>query len=85
VIKKSEQFCSTIRKSNELPQNEDFETRICTPQEEPLQIIKPIKFIIPKEIQTTIQEDLNLRKAPAYDQNTESNAKKKHCPSNIHM
>jgi hypothetical protein len=53
-------------KPNELPQNEDIETEINKVLKEPLQIIQPIKFLTPKEIQNKIK-DLNPRKAPGYD------------------
>jgi hypothetical protein len=50
-----------------MSQNEDFEKEINRTLEGPLQIIEPIKFFVPKEIQKIIQEDLNARKAPGYD------------------
>jgi hypothetical protein len=53
-------------KPNELPQNKAFETEISKSLEEPLQIIQPIKFFTPQEIQNIIH-DLNPRKAPGYD------------------
>jgi hypothetical protein len=52
-------------KPNELPQNEDLETEINKALKEPIQIIQPIKFLTPKEIQNIIQ-DLSPRIDPGY-------------------
>jgi hypothetical protein len=54
-------------KPNKLLQNETLGTEINKTLEKPLQIIHPIKYFTPKEIQNIIQEDLNPRKAPGYD------------------
>lgn len=69
-------------------QNEALETEANKPLQEPLQIIQPIKFFTPQEIQN-IQEDLNKRKPPRiypdYRDSTERTAKKRNCPHNIDM
>jgi hypothetical protein len=57
-------------KSNELPQNEDFETEINKALKEPLQITQPIKFLTQKEIQNITQEGLDPWKVPGYDLST---------------
>jgi hypothetical protein len=64
-------------KPNDLPQNEGHKTEINKALKEPLQIIKPIKFLTPKEIRNIIQEDLNPRKAPGFDLITGRILKKK--------
>jgi hypothetical protein len=75
-------------KPNELPQNKSFETEINKVLEEQLQIIQPIKFFTPKDIQHIIY-NLNPKKASGYDltvgRTLKELPKKRHCLPNIHI